>query len=258
MDTLEQRFARLNSHITRLGPDDNTKRPVLILFHGCGGLRPHILSYAKAVAEALPIRVWVVDSFTPRGWDRLFATSLICTGAVMQGYERAGDVLSVLWGAHQDAGIDAEQIILSGFSHGGWSIMDLMTAPLTRAGEVHIADPDAALAASLKGLFLVYPYAAFPAKTQHYDWQRKPETFWVIAAKDHLTTKKQSLSLIAKLRKQGVPIDSLELDATHAFDEPGSGPVMRYSAEAETATTKAMIGFCRRQFGLSDYETFPG
>ncbi len=257
MDSLKVRFARLDPLIKRYGPDDEVPRPLLILFHGCGGLRPHITAYAKAVADALPIRAWVVDSFGPRGWDRTFATSLICTGVVLQGYERAGDVLSVLWGAHRDPTIDSEQIILSGFSHGGWSIMDLMTAPLLKAGEVKISDPDPALIDNLKGLFLVYPYAAFPAKTEHYDWQRQPDVFWVAAKKDHLTPLTKARSLIEKLKTQGVPVASLELDATHAFDEQGSGPIMHYSASAEQATREAMIAYCLNRFGLNDGRATP-
>ena len=85
MQTMAERYALLKPHITVYGPNDNCVLPAIVLFHGCGGMRPHIHTYAKSAAET-GIRAYVVDSFLPRGWDRAFAVSLICTGAFMQGY----------------------------------------------------------------------------------------------------------------------------------------------------------------------------
>ncbi|MEI9903239.1 MAG: dienelactone hydrolase family protein [Asticcacaulis sp.] len=243
MDTLAQRYALLKPSITVFGPDDDVVRPAVVLFHGCGGLRPHVSVYAQAAALT-GARAYVVDSFAPRGWDRMFAASMICTGAVMQGYERSGDVLATLWGLKSEGRTDMDNIVLVGFSHGGWSIMDLMTEPLKRPGEAKLADPDASLADKVKGVFLVYPYINFPARTNFQPWVRQPVTFAVLAKRDHLTPYGHSVKIFDKLKKAGVAVDTLSLDASHAFDEEtNKGGIMKYDPDAMRTSMEAMLAF---------------
>ncbi len=243
MDKMAQRYALLEKFITAYGPEDDTPRPAIVLFHGCGGLRPHVHLYAQAAA-ATGIRAYVVDSFTPRGWDRNFAVSLICTGVVMQGSERAGDVLSVLWGLKASGRVQMDKVVLAGFSHGGWSIMDLMTQRLTRPGEAKLADADPDLVEAVKGLFLIYPYINFPARSNSYPWVRHPKTCVVLAERDHLTPIKHSQKIFANLKAAGADVEAITLHATHAFDEEDNkGMVMAYSAEAMQASIGAMLTF---------------
>jgi len=250
MDTLAQRYALLEPEITVYGPADEIVRPAVVLFHGCGGMRPHVHHYARAVAQA-GIRAYVIDSFKPRGWDRNFAVSLICTGMVLQGYERSGDVLAVLWGLRASGRVDMDKLILAGFSHGGWSIMDLMTEPLTRSGEAKLSDPDASLADSVKGIFLVYPYINFPARSNTMKWLRAPKVMAVLSQKDHLTPIRHAEKIFQNIRAGGAEVETLELDATHAFDEEGNkGMIMRFSEEAMHTSMAALLNFASQQFGL--------
>ncbi len=250
MDTLAQRYALLEPHITVYGPQGEAPLPAVVLFHGCGGMRPHVHAYARAVVQT-GVRAYVVDSFTPRGWDRNFAVSLICTGMVLQGYDRAGDVLAVLWGLKQGGRVVMDQVILAGFSHGGWSIMDLMTAPLTKPGEVKISDPDPALADAVKGLFLVYPYINFPARSNTRKWLRAPKVFAVLSQKDHLTPIKHSEKIFRNISAAGAEVTTLELDATHAFDEEDNkGMIMHFSEEAMHTAMAALIDYTTDLFGL--------
>jgi dienelactone hydrolase len=199
--------------------------------------------YAQNIAKS-GFQALVIDSFSPRGWGSTFAKAMVCTGLVMQGYERAGDVLAVLWGVQQDASIDQNGLVLVGFSHGGWSIMDLMTVPLDRKGDVKISDPDPKLLEMIKGIYLVYGYMNFPARSQFYDWIHKPKVFATISSRDHLTPEFQAKSVIKRLENSGVPTQSMVLDATHAFDEEDSdGFVMSYDAEATQKSQDALISF---------------
>lgn len=243
MDTMAQRYALLEKFIAVYGPEDDKPRPAIVLFHGCGGLRPHVHLYAQAAALT-GCRAYVVDSFAARGWDRLFATSLICTGMVMQGYERSGDVLSVLWGLKQSGRVDMDNVILAGFSHGGWSIMDLMTQKLVKPGEARLQDPDTTLADLVRGLFLVYPYINFPARSNSHAWVRHPKVFAVLAQKDHLTPFSHSQKIFAKVEAAGSEVGTLALAASHAFDEEDNkGAVMAYDAAAMQASMQAMLTF---------------
>ncbi len=243
MDTMAQRWALLKDFITVYGPEDDVARPAIVLFHGCGGLRPHVHLYAQAAATA-GIRAYVVDSFAPRGWGRNFAVSMICTGMVMQGYERSGDVLSVLWGLKESGRVQMDKVILCGFSHGGWSIMDLMAQKLAKPGEAKLADPDVSLVEAVSGLFLVYPYINFPARSNYVPWVRHPRTFVVLAEKDHLTPVKHSRKIFANVEAAGARVETLSLPNSHAFDEEDNrGMVMAYSAEAMQASIQAMLRF---------------
>ncbi|MDC7682996.1 dienelactone hydrolase family protein [Asticcacaulis sp. BYS171W] len=243
LETTAARWARLDACTEHFGPADTTPRPAMLLFHGCGGIRPHIYTYAKAAAET-GIRVFVVDSLKVRGWGRMQGVTLVCTGAALQGYERSGDVLAALWGVSQRPDVISDQIMLAGFSHGGWSIMDLMTQSLTKRGEARLADPDAKLIKKIKGIFMVYPYINFPARSVKHPWLYTIPTTVVLAMRDHLTPYKRSLEVFERLSEQGVPMHTLSLDASHAFDEQGNkGAVMDFDPEAMKASMEAMTAF---------------
>ena len=248
-DTLAKRWQMLEPRMEVFGPDDDVARPALIMFHGCGGLRPQLRLYAEAAAVT-GIRIFLIDSFTPRGWGRTFAVSMICTGMVFQGYERSGDVLATLYGLSQRKDVDASNLMLFGESHGGWTIMDLMTEKLTRPGEARLADPDPKWLAGVKGLFLVYPYINFPARTNFNRWHYHPRVFTVAAELDHLTPYAHTVKSMEKLKADGVPTQTLTLKATHAFDEAEfSGGIMRYDESSTLASMQALLGFIDSVFG---------
>jgi dienelactone hydrolase len=245
VDTLEQRYNLLKSHIATYGPDNKDPLPTVILLHGCGGLRPHVTQYAQSVALE-GARAVVVDSFAPRGWGRAFAVSMICTGLVMHGYERAGDILAVLWGLRQEGLTKDQPVILVGFSHGGWAITDLQTSALTRSGDVKIKDPDPRLMDDVKGVYLVYPYLNVPARTNLFSWVTKPRVMVTMADKDHLTPVFHIKGLMNKLKDQGIEVDSQVLDATHAFDEQGQDSlIMRYNEQAFTDSVQGLLTFVK-------------
>ncbi|MGZ3297400.1 MAG: dienelactone hydrolase family protein [Asticcacaulis sp.] len=249
-DTLAQRYDRLAPFIEVYGPDDDLRRPALLMFHGCGGKRPHIALYAEAAAST-GIRVFVVDSFAPRQWGRNFAISMVCTGLAFQGYERSGDVLAALWGIRKRDDVDPSRLILFGESHGGWAIMDLMTQKLTRPGEARLADPDPKLLDGVAGLFLVYPYINFPARTNFSGWRYRPRVMTVAAELDHLTPYTHTLKVMDRLKSDGVAVEVLSLNATHAFDETEfSGSIMRYDEAATQRCIEAMLGFIDSVTGL--------
>ncbi|MBW8880600.1 MAG: dienelactone hydrolase family protein [Asticcacaulis sp.] len=250
LDTIERRFARLEPHMTVYGPGDNSARPAVLLFHACNGVRHHIHDYAKRV-EAAGYRAFVVDSFTPRGWDESAAMSLVCSGLALHGYERSGDVLAALWGVGQRDDVDENQLLLAGWSHGGWAIMDLMTQKLTRDGEARLADPDPAPVAGVKGVFLVYPYVNFPARSNIHSWFYTPKTKVVLPRQDFLTAHSHAETVFRHLAAEGLPVDVLTLNATHCFDEDSPlhfGPFMTYDRAAHTTTEAALDDFLAQTF----------
>ena len=227
-----------------VGPADALPRPAVLIFHGCGGIRPQLDRYAQAAADA-GCRAFIVDSYTHRGWSRLEAVATVCTGLRFWGRERAGDILATLHGIRQRPDIDPSRVLLSGWSHGAWSIMDLMTMPLERPGEAAVADPDPRLLDGVQSLFLGYPYGGFGALTHRRAWLRRPAVFGVIAMRDHVTWPRDSRRLYRTLKDHELEIWEVE-GATHSFDEPTGVPPMRYDAVLLAEPVARFSAFLKR------------
>jgi dienelactone hydrolase len=237
MDSLEDRWMKLQPHVQVFGPEDDDPRPAVLLFHGCGGVRSHITGYAEAAAEA-GLRAFVVDSYGPRGWNRPFALATVCTGVIFRGRERAGDVLAALWGVARRRDVDHTSLAAAGWSHGGWGIMELMSSPLSRAGEFGLADPQGTDLSGLKATVLVYPYVGIGATARMRPWRRCPKTLAVIAEQDHLTSVDNAQKVYDAVKACGVEVQTWQAAGTHAFDEPGGNGPMKY----DEALTKEAYG----------------
>ncbi|HEX8430187.1 MAG TPA: prolyl oligopeptidase family serine peptidase [Longimicrobium sp.] len=223
------------------GPDDDLPRPAVLLFHGCGGVRGHMADYAAAAA-ALGVRAFVIDSFAHRGWSYAFGATFVCTGLRFWGRERAGDVLAALWGVTRRADVDPTRICLAGWSHGGWTLMDLMTMPLQRPGEAALADPDPALLGGVRSLFLAYPYGGLGALSRSHDWRRAPEVLGLVPSWDHFTGPGDVRRIYEPARRAGASVELWEMEAgTHSFDEPEPHFPMRAHPEM-TAQARLRFG----------------
>lgn len=229
MDTLSQRWARLEAHTHVVGPDDDRPRPAVILFHGCGGLRDHLPRYAEA-ARAAGWRAFIVDSYAPRGWGRPFALATVCTGLLLRGWERGGDVLAALDGVSHRRDVDSGKIALAGWSHGGWGIMEAMSADLTEPA-LGLSDPGAISLDGVLATYLAYPYIGFLARNRMRPWRHCPRTLAVISRNDHLTTVRNAEQVHEMVRNCGVEVETWIAEGTHSFDEPTSAPPMRHDTE---------------------------
>ena len=226
MDTLAARWARLEPHTTAVGPDDDRPRPAALLFHGCGGLRDHLPRYAET-ARAEGWRAFTVDSYAPRGWNRPFALATVCTGLLLRGAERAGDILATLHGVSGRPDVDASKIVLAGWSHGGWGIMEAMSADRSRSA-LGVADPGSVGLDGVLGTYLAYPYIGVAALNRMRPWRHCPKTLAVIARTDHLTTVRNAERVHAMIRDCGAEVETWIADGSHSFDEPMTAPPMRY------------------------------
>ena len=223
LDTLAERWARLAPHVVWATPSGDEPFPTVLLFHGCGGRRAYLDRYMAVIVEA-GVAAVSIDSFAPRGWSRARALATVCTGLEFQGGRRAGDVLAALWGVSRLASVDPTRLALAGWSHGGWSIMDLMTMALRRPGEAGVADPDPAVLTGVKALVLAYPYCGPGALTQLHAWRHVPDVFAFVGEADsvaHPTPCRRAFRLV---ERAGARIEAwFPPNATHAFDEDEAG-----------------------------------
>lgn len=227
MDTLSERWAKLGPHATWHGPEDDRPRPTALLFHGCGGVRAHLPRYAEA-AVAAGWRAVIVDSYAARGWSREWAMATVCTGLMFRGWERGGDVLATVHGVSQRPDVDASALALAGWSHGGWGIMEAMSADPARPGALGVTDAQAGDLSGVRATFLAYPYVGLGALNRMRPWRHCPRTLAVVARRDHLTTVRNAERVHDMVRNCGVEVETWVAEGTHSFDEPMTAPPMRF------------------------------
>jgi dienelactone hydrolase len=247
-ETLDHRIARLEPHYVIARPDNATGRvPVVLMMHGCGGPRPFIDAMAQVVAESGAAAVQI-DSFAPRRISRVAALTTVCTGARLQGRERAGDLYATIAWARRQDWIDPDRIIAIGWSHGAWAIMDSLAlrsgAEMERCtGLTGLSDEPLQ---GLAGALLVYPYAGVGTYAGQREWRMAPShSVAIVAEHDYIVGS--TLATLERQRARGAPIDIIVFEgATHAFeDESAEDPRVRYNPTAtarEYTLLRDMIG----------------
>ena len=80
-------------------------------------------------------------------------------------------------------------------------------------------------------------------------WLRAPRVLAILSERDHLTPIKHSEKIFANIKAGGAQVQTLELDATHAFDEEDNkGMVMQFSEEAMQTSMAALLDFAAELF----------
>lgn len=236
MHSLSDRKALLASGIHEIGPDDDLPRPAVIIFHGCGGLRSHLPRYAEA-AKAAGWRAFIVDSYAPRGWSRLKTLMTVCTNLAFRGKDRASDVLAAWDEIAARPNVKSDQVVLAGWSHGGWSIMELMTTDL-KAKTLDLSDAHTARLTAPLGVYLAYAYVGALAPARLKPWLYKTRVYALTCQRDHLTTVRNAEKVNDAIRANGSTVESWIACGTHAFDEPTSNGPMRHNPELAIESLK--------------------
>lgn len=222
--TRQQWAERLLPAAQILKPPGEGPFPLVMQFHGCGGLRPLQKPYAEAALKA-GYAVIIVDSFKPRGLSRIDGSILVCTGLALHGAERASDLYALFDWAKAQAWVDTRHIVASGWSHGGWTVMDA----LAMGGKVasrfcKLSDLPEKPLEGLAGAVLIYPYAAFPSMTYGRGWgDAKLKVFALMCGKDQVVGTRYPPRAFDRLERDGLKVERLIFeDATHAFDDTGA------------------------------------
>jgi dienelactone hydrolase len=190
-------------------PEGQGPYPVVIQMHGCGGVQPMQRRYAEAARE-VGVAAVILDSLAPRGIARTEAMLTVCTGLRLRGAERAQDLRIALdWIAGQPWA-DPRRVAAAGWSHGGWSVMEALSADDGHPG-----------VSALKLAVLVYPYCGPLAHTSNRGWGRnRPRVLACLGGRDSVVGRLAPRRAIDRLRADGLDVELLDLaEATHAFDD---------------------------------------
>jgi dienelactone hydrolase len=239
--TLAERIAQLEPHLSVARPSGDGPFSVVLMLPGCGGRRPFLDTWSARIVSDGAAAV-LIDSHAARGIGRLAALSTVCTGARMQGRERAGDLYAALAWTRQQPWVDQERIIAAGWSHGSWTIMDglaLRSGPEMRRATGITDLPDEPLA-GLAATFLVYPYTSVGSLAGRR-WRITPRSVAIACGRDFIVG--DSRAVLQRQRNHGAPIEMHFFPhATHAFDEPeANDPRVRYDAQT-TRQAETLLG----------------
>ncbi|MEE2526555.1 dienelactone hydrolase family protein [Hyphobacterium sp. HN65] len=242
--TLDQQIDLIAPGVTVFLPErTQTPVPAAIFFHGCGGRRPMHFDHAEALQDA-GFAVLVVDSFEPRGIGRLEAMTQVCTATRLTGQERAADVFAAIEIAWQTGGVDPDRLVLFGWSHGGWSLLDALS---------YVSDgiaPPALVAQSLSldgvaNVVPIYPYCGFPARAAGRMGSGLPPVDMILAGRDMVAPYGDCVRLAEQAVANRADFNfSVWNGLTHAFDDTDAPAIdfrMQYDAAAAERLRLRMI-----------------
>jgi len=218
-ETLDQRIAQLEPHWTLTRPEGAGPFPVLFMLHGCGGQRPFLEAMRRVAAEA-GAAVVDIDSYGHRRISQMGAYTTVCTGARLQGRERAGDLYAAMAWARRQAWADETRFAAIGWSHGSWTILDALSlrsgAEMARA--TGLDDLPEEPLAGLSATLLVYPYTGLGSFVGRRPWRMAPASTAIVAQDDYIVG--DARGALGRQRGRGAPLDIVVFDnATHAFED---------------------------------------
>jgi dienelactone hydrolase len=252
--TMKARTAMLAGNAQYYAPPSapsSGRAPLVILMSGCGGLvglqgpKTIMKDYAAAANRAGAYAI-VPDSFGSRGMDFETAVNTTCSGLQLRGPARAGDILAAEELARSYwKDVEFSGVILAGWSHGGWTVMELLSAKpgAKLIGSFEIDRPQRALTPDAVGLF--YPYCGLLNRTTFSTWQFKGPLLLLTAGEDDRSTPEQCIKEIEEARGGKADIEAVNfVGNTHAFDESDQIPTSSFKHDPE-ATARAHALFER-------------
>jgi dienelactone hydrolase len=251
--TVEELIAFLEPDIRLHKPAGPGPFPAVLQIHGCGGAKPIQDEYASA-ANSVGALVLVLDSLKPRGIDFDTALRLVCSGRILRGRERAGDLVAGLEMLRRRPDVDPSRIAVAGWSHGGWTIMDLLALDTPREKPFNLKDCPDDVWAGVLGIELIYPFGGFPALTRERGWRKTDIPVDVLLVEgDTVANTADSHKAFEKARAVGAQIDvETWRGVTHAFEEVdhAKGSILRHDAARATESHRRYAAWVRRVFGL--------
>lgn len=226
--------------------------PTALLFSGCDGPKDNL----RRLAGTLRRIGWaslIVDSHGPRDYDHAQLWRLICTGQLLTGTERAGDVAVAVDDARALAFVDPDRLALVGASHGGWAVLDFLALHATGEPPPILTTWPASFATrgldGVRAAVLFYPYCGPTSRMQLVEWRAPVALQFLLVADDSVVDETDCARLAAGLAGRGMPIELYRLrGVTHGFDQEAKAPLstLEFSPEAAAAARWAVARFLAR------------
>lgn len=223
--------AALRPHDKIFKPEGEGPFPTVLFFHGCSGpTATHEEDWAKFY-NAIGVAMIAVDSYAGRGiaWEEA------CDLQVMTPWQRAADVLATIAHARTLDYVDANRIVLSGFSHGAITVWTTLVYASTETPPLSLKSWPAG---AMDGVRLSFPFYG----TCLGNWSVPIPTTMFLAENDRYIDE-QSCVDFANANPEMSEYFSYRLfeGATHTFDHarPNASNVEAGSVYDAAATNEA-------------------
>jgi dienelactone hydrolase len=220
-ETVQQRIDALLVGSELYMPEGEGPFPVVLQFHGCGGMKNLQARWADT-ARAAGWAVLVVDSYGHRRIDSFEAYATVCTGLQLWGRERAGDLYAMLEWTRTQGWADPSRIAAAGWSHGGWTVLDAMALqPGAEAEKVtRLSGLRDEPLEGLVGAFILYPWQGFGALAPSRGLRFDAPVQAIVGTGDSVVGGRYVARTLSAMKTPRLPINVEVFDgATHAFDE---------------------------------------
>lgn len=206
--TIEAINAVLRPHDRIFRPEGAGPFPTMLFFHGCSGAtQSHEEDWADFY-NGIGVTVIAVDSYAGRGinWEDA------CNLKAMTAWERAGDILATLEYARSLDFVDAENLGVTGFSHGAWTIWTTLVFASSKTPPINL---EAWPAGGLDGLKLALPFYG----GCHERWTIPVHTIAFLAGDDRYVDEQSCVDFAARNPDLSL-LFSYHIfgGATHTFD----------------------------------------
>lgn len=215
---------------TLIKPDGDGPFAAVVMMHDCSGLGPRSSGAPRRWANELVSQGHVVlipDSFTPRGFADGVCVMPARQRNSVNGYVRAADAYGALAALRALPYVDGKRIGIMGGSHGGWTALAAMVAPINANESLAEAKRNGFAAA-----IALYPscaprYGAWstaitdtPAEARYYGvYQPIAPLLILTGEKDDWTPAEPCRHLAERSRAAGHPLEiKIYPGAHHSFD----------------------------------------
>ncbi len=246
---------------TLLTPEGAGPFPAVVMAHDCSGLGPRSSGAPMRWARELVAQGYMVivpDSFSRRGFPEGVCTAATTNRQRVNGHVRAHDAYGALAFLRARPDVIGTRVAVMGGSHGGWTTLAAMHAPLQSTQPTQPLQTRDALAQAKREPFAA-AVALYPSCAPRYGaWSTsKPGTFGPVTdyagvyqalaplliltgEKDDWTPAEPCRDLAQRSRAAGYPVDiKIYPGAHHAFD---SNAPVRYVAQRNNANSPTGAG----------------
>ena len=235
--------SELRPHDRIFRPEGDGPFPAVLFFHGCSGATPSHEEDWAAFYNSIGVMMIAVDSYSGRDIDWEQA----CNMQVMTPWQRAADVLATIAYARELPEVDADKLILSGFSHGAITVWQTLVFGSGAVAPISLQNwPEN----GLEGVRLAFPFYG----TCMGRWTVDIPTTMFLGAEDRYIDEQSCIDYVdANPDLSELFQYRLFEGATHTFDHarPNQSNIDAGSVYDAAATEEAMATIASAISGLT-------
>lgn len=203
----------LSPFYQKFKPDGTGPFPTVVGFHGCTGVLQGSIDWANFLVSK-GYAVVLVDSLTHRKLD----WPEVCGGKKLWGAERAGDILVSLQDVRELPYVDAKDLHLFGWSHGGWSVLDMLAILSKGQTPPNLSQIPQLQLDGVRSATIFYPYCGIPSRARS-GWTQQLPVHFLFAENDSIVENEQCMPLVTQQQEAGFPVTAKTYpNVDHAFD----------------------------------------